>query len=147
PRHTGASAGGGDLSTGPGSGSGNVTNMPARLAIDLGGTAIKVGVLDRAGTVLVRDQFDVAGEPGDLDRAATLARRLLDSRGADADAVGSALPGVVDRAAGTLVRAHDKYTFLGDPDLRAWGRQEFGAPTVIENDARAALLGETSYGC
>lgn len=121
--------------------------MPARLAIDLGGTAIKVGVLDRAGTVLVRDQFDVAGEPGDLDRAATLARRLLDSRGADPDAVGIALPGVVDRAAGTLVRAHDKYTFLGDLDLRAWGRQEFGAPTVIENDARAALLGETSYGC
>lgn len=121
--------------------------VAGRLAVDFGGTAIKVGVLDASGRVLARSEFMITGGPADLDHAATVARELITETGRSVEAAGVALPGVVDRTAGTLVRAHDKYTYLGESDLRAWGAGALGVPTVIENDARAALLGEVTYGC
>lgn len=137
-----------------GKGSGNVTKVlageldaKARVAIDLGGSSVKLAVLAQDGLVLLRDQFVVTGEHRDLDRAAELAGLLIKEAGVPVGAAGIALPGVVDRAAGRLVRAHDKYGYLGDRDLRAWGAAALGVPTMIENDARAALLGEVSYGC
>ncbi|WP_051815944.1 ROK family protein, partial [Glycomyces tenuis] len=62
------------------------------------------------------------------------------------DSAGIAVPGVVDRAAGRLVKAHDKQPRLGGLDLVAWARASFGLPAVIENDARAALVGEITAG-
>lgn len=104
-------------------------------------------MLDADGLVLDRDEFPVAGSADDLERAAATADRLITGLGRFVDAAGIALPGVVNRAAGSLVRAHDKYGYLGDLDLRAWGVERLDVPTVIENDARAALLGEVRYGC
>jgi glucokinase len=112
------------------------------LCIDFGGTAVKVGVLS-GGSPLATTQIPVdRGDP--LGQAEIVARELM----ADAhpEAVGVALPGVVDRRAGTLVRAHDKYTSLAGVDVRAWAEKAFGAPAAIENDARAALVGETVHG-
>lgn len=97
--------------------------------------------------MLDRDEFAVAGEPADLERAAASAGRMITELGRKIEAAGIALPGVVDREAGALVRAHGKYGYLGDRDLRAWGAETLGVPTLIENDARAALLGEVRYGC
>jgi glucokinase len=112
------------------------------LCIDFGGTAVKVGVLV-AGSPLATVQIPV-DDRHPLGRAETAARELLG--GASPDAVGVALPGVVDRCAGTLVRAHDKYASLAGVDVRAWAEEAFGAPAAIENDARAALVGETVHG-
>lgn len=62
-------------------------------------------------------------------------------------AVGIAVPGVVDRATSSLVAAHGKYGWARGLDLDAWSRDAFGLPATVENDARAALLGETAHGC
>jgi glucokinase len=115
----------------------------AELCIDFGGTSVKLGVLS-AGTPTATGQFPVGDGADPLGRAEVAARDLLS--GARPDAVGIALPGVVDRSAGTLVRAHDKYTSLAGVDVRAWAETAFGAPAAIENDARAALVGETVHG-
>ncbi|SDT00774.1 ROK family protein [Microlunatus soli] len=119
----------------------------AGLAIDFGGSAVKLGILD-AGTIVETAQLTVTGDASDLDRAARTATDLIRrSSGTAVTGAGLALPGVVDRDAGRLVRAHGKYGYLGDRDLRVWARQTIGLPAVIENDGRAALLGELSYGC
>lgn len=68
-------------------------------------------------------------------------------RGVTIDAVGIALPGVVDQRGGCLVAAHDKYDYAIGVDLRDWAREQFGTRAVIENDARAALFGEVVHGC
>jgi glucokinase len=112
------------------------------LCIDFGGTAVKIGVLS-GGSPLATVQIPV-DDRDPLEPAGITARQLLS--GASPDAVGVALPGVVDRRAGTLVRAHDKYTSLAGVDVRAWAEKSFGAPAAIENDARAALIGETVHG-
>ncbi|MCD0447487.1 ROK family protein [Glycomyces sp. A-F 0318] len=113
------------------------------LCIDFGGSEIKLGVLDRGEPV--RTAAVPVGE-GDLEAAAAAAAALIAAAPAAPDAAGIAVPGVVDRAAGRLVKAHDKQPRLGGLDLVAWADAAFGLPAVIENDARAALLGEISAG-
>jgi glucokinase len=117
----------------------------AELCIDFGGTAVKLGLL-AAGAPLATTQFPVGDGSDPLERAAAAARDLLAKAGVSPKATGVALPGVVDRRAGTLVRAHDKYASLAGVDVRAWAEEAFGAPCDIENDARAALVGETAHG-
>lgn len=115
----------------------------AGLCIDFGGTAIKIGVLD-GGTVLASEEFPVRGSRDDL-AAVEAAVAAMAPQGLTSTAI--AVPGVVDRERGSLVAAHDKYDYAIGMDLRAWGRDAFGLPCAIENDARAALLGETTFGC
>jgi glucokinase len=117
----------------------------SELCIDFGGTAVKLGVLS-AGSPLATAQFPVGDGSDPLGRAEAAARDLLATTRATPSGVGVALPGVVDRRAGALVRAHDKYTSLAGVDVRAWAEKAFGAPCDIENDARAALVGETVHG-
>ncbi|GAA2272339.1 ROK family protein [Glycomyces scopariae] len=111
------------------------------LCIDFGGSEIKLGVVDRGEPV--RTATVPVGD-GDLEAAAAAARALAAEH--SPVAAGIAVPGVVDRAAGRLVKAHDKHPRLDGLDLVAWARESFGLPAVVENDARAALVGETTTG-
>jgi glucokinase len=114
----------------------------AVLCIDFGGTEIKLGVLDGSST-LAATALPNTGSERDLDAVAAAVRDL--SR--PFDAVGIALPGVVDRSTASLVAAHGKYAWALGRDIGAWSRAVFDRPAVVENDARAALLGETVHGC
>lgn len=112
------------------------------LCIDFGGTEIKLGVLD-GPRILAATALPNTGDAADLVAVAEAAARL----NVPFDAVGIALPGVVDRATASLVAAHGKYTWALGRDVDAWSRGAFGLPAAVENDARAALLGETVHGC
>ncbi len=119
--------------------------MPT-LCIDFGGTDIKLGLLD-GPRILASATRANTGTEADLDRVRDAVDELRPAAGdATIGAVGIAVPGVVDRHTGSLVAAHDKYDYAIGRDLRAWAAQSFGVPAVVENDARAALVGETSYG-
>lgn len=114
------------------------------LCIDFGGTKIKLAVID-GHRVLASGSIPVQGGPSDLAAAAVEARRLLERTG-PAEAVGIAVPGVVEPGTGRMLHANAKYDFLRDLDLKAWSLAEFGVSAAVENDARAALIGETSSG-
>ncbi|MGO4489432.1 ROK family protein [Microbacterium sp. 2RAF4] len=115
------------------------------LCIDFGGTEIKIALIDGSHVIGSRS-IPVGGTAADLEKAAAHARALLDQTGRAADAVGIAVPGVVDLRSDRMLHANAKYDFLEDVDLHAWARTEFDLPSVVENDARAALIGETSSG-
>lgn len=113
------------------------------MCIDFGGSEIKLGIVDRGAVI---HSATVPVGDGDLEQAITEASALFAAAPSAPTAVGIAVPGVVDRAAGRLVKAHDKQPRLADLDLVAWATTSFGLPAVVENDARAALLGETTSG-
>jgi glucokinase len=114
------------------------------LCIDFGGTEIKLAVT-RGDLVLASDSIPVHGDVSDLDNAAAASRELLArTEAAQPEAVGIAVPGVVHPTTQRMLHANAKYDYLRDTDLRSWAANEFEAPAVIENDARAALVGETS---
>ncbi|WP_226533593.1 ROK family protein [Microbacterium paraoxydans] len=115
------------------------------LCIDFGGTEIKLALID-GGRVAASHSVRIEGTTADLAAAATAAHRLLDEAHRPAEAVGIAVPGVVDPHSGRMLHANAKYDFLRDFDLSAWSVTEFGLPATVENDARAALIGETSSG-
>ena len=113
------------------------------VAIDLGGTAVKLGVYER-GTLVRQDESAAAdGELG-LEAVAARVGHLL--AGDRPTSVGIAVPGVVDASGTRLLAAHDKYAQLHGVDLAAWSRSRLGAPAIVENDARAALAGELATG-
>jgi len=116
--------------------------MP-QLAIDLGGTAVKLGVADRGG-ILTEESFPAEGGAVVLEQVARAAERML--RKARPDAVAIAVPGIVDPGRRRLLAAHDKYAGLHGVDLADWSLRTFGATGVVENDARAALIGEMAGG-
>ncbi|GAA5145919.1 glucose kinase GlcK [Microbacterium pseudoresistens] len=115
------------------------------LCVDFGGTEIKLAVIEGAG-IMASGTIPVTGSTADLDAAATASLALIDGADVTPTAVGIAVPGVVDPATGLMLHANDKYDFLEGFDLHSWAQDELGLPAVVENDARAALIGETSTG-
>jgi glucokinase len=114
-----------------------------QLGVDFGGSMLKVGLAD-AGQLIDSVRLPVDGTAADLDRVADAARSLAGE--GDIDGVGVAVPGLVDAAGRRLVEAHGKYAWLLGADVLGWAERTFGATARLENDARAALIGETSAG-
>ncbi|MFB9308152.1 glucokinase [Agromyces hippuratus] len=112
------------------------------VAIDLGGTSVKLGVVEH-GALVSRTELPLT-PAFHLGHVAAAVHAQLD--GAAVDAVGIAVPGIVDPAGTRLVAAHGKYATLLQLDLSEWSLAAFGRPAHVENDARAALVGEVTDG-
>ncbi|MFE0463018.1 ROK family protein [Kitasatospora sp. NPDC058965] len=119
--------------------------LPLVAALDVGGTHIKAAVLAANGAVLHCDSADTRAERGPeavLETVLELARTLVrDHRPA---AVGIAVPGLVDEAAGVCRFAAN----LGwrDVPVRRWAEEELGLPVALGHDVRAGGLAEARLG-
>ncbi|WP_242504236.1 ROK family protein [Promicromonospora panici] len=114
------------------------------LAVDLGGTHVKLGMV-ADGVLVDEDRILAPATLRELGAVADLGRRMIATHtgsGVRVTRAGVAVPGVVDPRSGRLTSIHDKYAYLVGFDLPGWATEELGLPVVIENDARAALLGE-----
>lgn len=111
------------------------------LCIDFGGTVIKFGIFNGA-EALVTESLPNTGDVLDLDRIAAVVH------GWDINfaAAGIAVPGIVDRANSALLKAHGKYEWARGMNLDTWTRSVFGVAAAVENDGRAACLGEARLG-
>jgi glucokinase len=123
----------------------------AVLAIDIGGTKLAAGVVDADGRMLVRGEVPTLATEGlepVLGRIVGLGRELLarpEVVRAPVQRIGVGCAGPVDLKAGLVFRP---------PNLPGWTRvpltdhlqRALGLPTVLENDANAAALGEFRYG-
>jgi len=121
------------------------------LAIDIGGTKLAAGIVGSAGRILARGEVPTLAAEGPervLNRVLRLAENVLATPGVSADAIqriGIGCAGPVDRQGGLI---------LNPPNLPGWVRiplvehieKALGRPTVLENDANAAALGEFRYG-
>jgi glucokinase len=118
-------------------------DAPLVIGVDVGGTKILSGVVDRDGTVLSRNLV----ESPDDSRAEVLKalessiEALLDERIA---AIGLGVPSHLDRRSRKILQATNLP--LEDFDLAAHVRERFGLPVGIENDAGAATLAEWRLG-
>ncbi len=60
--------------------------------------------------------------------------------------VAVSLPSLVEFRSGRIVSTNDKYPDATTLALGDWCRESFGLPLAVENDARAALMGEYTCG-
>ncbi len=116
---------------------------PVAIGLDVGGTKILSGLVDRSGNVLARHEIP-SPDGGESDVLAALdeaVAALLDDRVA---AIGYGVPANLERDSGRVLWATN--LALDDVDLAGRARERFGLPVGIENDAAAATLAEWAVG-
>ncbi|MGP7959376.1 ROK family protein [Sanguibacter sp. A247] len=118
------------------------------IALDVGGTNIRGELVDREGTVHAAAHELTAGSDGDatLDAIERVCRTLLAAAadGRVVDAVGLAVPGVVDSRTGVVLLAGN----LGWRDLAVSDvlGQRLGLPVLLHHDVNCAGLAERELG-
>ena len=117
------------------------------LGIDLGGTAVKLGIADSDGTPIARRTIDTEVTRGSDDaiaRIAIAARDLVDDTGA-IDACGIGAPGELDTDRRYLIRANHFPGWTNVP-LPQRMTDHLGIHAALENDANCAAWGEFRAG-
>lgn len=121
------------------------------LAVDIGGTHANCGLVEDQG-ILAAKSIDVANATNIrlvLAEVAEVFRKLMKGCSlspGDFQGIAVGFPGLVDSRAGRVVSTNKKYDDATEVDFGAWGLQSLGLALRIENDARMALLGESSAG-
>jgi glucokinase len=119
--------------------------------VDVGGTNIKLGIVDDDGRTLLRHSIPTEEERGPTDamrRVSDEIQRMLGEtkrRREDLLAVGLASPGTMDIGAGILLQPHNLPHWWDFP-IRDCLRQACGYPVSFANDANAAAFGEFWVG-
>ncbi len=117
------------------------------LGIDVGGTKIKMALIDGQGKILAAQRRvtpDVDQPKEALAGIVDTARELMKRSAAAPLAVGLGIAGQIDSQRGVL-RSSPNLRWQ-DVDLRTPLEQAFELPTVIINDVRAATFGEWKFG-
>jgi len=129
----------------------NEAEPPFFAGIDLGGTNIKLGIVDDLGRPLSWRKIATDSEKGPNDGARRMGEALTEvAREAGLDrkeisALGLGSPGTMDIPAGMLLEPHNLPGWFYFP-IRERVREETGLPVTFVNDANAAAFGEFWVG-
>ena len=113
------------------------------IGVDLGGTKIASGVVDRDGTVQERRerQTPVSSEAALLEGLDEVVEDLLDD---GIGAIGFGIPSRIDQRSGRTLSSTN--IPLAGVDFRDRMADRFGLPVGIDNDANAATIAEWRFG-
>src|ERR1043166_3651567 len=119
------------------------------IGIDLGGTSIKAGVVDKTGRIL--DQLTVdskagKGPPAVIQQIIFAIQHFLGKyKQADCMGIGIGTPGVVSIKEG-LVKYPPNFANWEEVALVKAVRKDTPLPIFVENDANVAAVAEAQYG-
>jgi glucokinase len=120
------------------------------LGVDVGGTCIKFGIVDRGGNIILREESRTCPERGSdavvnsiiEGIAQVLARASLSQ--ADLTSIGLGVPGTVDPTSGVVVYAPN--LFWRNVEVVNTVRNAFMVPVLIAQDSRASAWAEYLVG-
>lgn len=114
------------------------------LVADIGGTAIKIGLVSLNGQLTEYHVYENDGKKG----GQALIVRLLDILDSynNYKAIGISTSGQVDSKKGEIIFANDNIPNYTGTKLQKILEQRYAVPVKVENDVNAAALGETHYG-
>lgn len=118
------------------------------IGVDFGGTRIKAGVVTdgRVSDLRVFPSPADRSLGGILNGLETYFREMAVGAETAVNAMVWALPCVVAPGGKTISKTFGKYDDSADLPLVAWARERLGLPLILENDARAAAIGEWHHG-
>ena len=127
-----------------------VTDSAFMAAVDLGGTKLRVAIVDLAGSVIseVVAPTDAEGGQAVASQIGTLVKAALTQAGVDPGKVRQTVvgcPGVPDQETGAVKYAPN-IRGIDAIDFRAAVAQVTGTPVLLENDVNLAVLGEQWLG-
>jgi glucokinase len=113
------------------------------IGVDVGGTKIAAGVIDREGAIGARlERPTPTGSQEDL--LAALDEMVDELRDESVVAIGFGLPSTIDQRSGRAISS--VHIPLADLDFRDRMRERLSLPVGIDNDANAATLAEWQIG-
>ncbi len=115
------------------------------LAIDIGGTEIKYGLVNESGELLCKDKTETEASRGVealLQKLYTIAEEYTGKY----ERIGISTTGQVNEETGTVVYATDTIPGYAGIELGTIMREKFGCPTSVENDVNCAAIAEAAYG-
>ena len=119
------------------------------LAVDIGGTAVKLGLADREGNIRRKASADVAFDGYRTPIFTTVvsaARSFLEQEQMQPEGIAVSATGQVETETGTVIGTNGKIPNYEGTRLKAGMEEAFGAETWALNDANAAVLGECFTG-
>jgi glucokinase len=118
--------------------------------VDLGGTSAKIGIVDRAGTILARDRvaIDARAEFEEIvgPVAAALAALLAGCGGGEPAGIGIGAPGFIDPVTGTVVGGSENIPAMQGRSLAAYLGGKLAVRAWADNDATCAAAAELAFG-
>ncbi len=122
--------------------------MKVTVGVDMGGTKIKLGLIDD-GNVVAQASFGASSHINLITRLAETGDKvdeLLAENNAEPTGIGIAFPGIIDNVRYKVLSKYVKYPDAQDVDFSQWAIERWNIPVAVENDAKAALIGEWKFG-
>jgi len=114
----------------------------------MGGTKIKLGLIGD-GNVIAQASLPASSHISLVTRLAELGDKideLLAENNAEPVGIGIAFPGIIDNIRYKVLSKYVKYPDAQDVDFSQWATERWNIPVAVENDAKAALVGEWQFG-
>lgn len=126
------------------------TRTAPAIGVDIGGTSVKAGLVDRQGRVTFIKRVPTRADGGReaiADATAEAIEGVLhDAQGVTVSGLGIGSAGVIDSATGTVFAGTDNLPGWVGFDLRRFAWERFHLPVHVNNDAHAAALAELRFG-
>ena len=123
--------------------------MKQYLGIDIGGTAVKLGLVDEQGQVLARQEQSVSFDDYKtpiLDTVLAAAQQFVADHPAELSGIGVSATGQIDSRKGIVAGTCGNLpNYIGSP-IKASLEQVFHLPVTVANDANCMTLGEVWAG-
>lgn len=122
--------------------------MKVAVGVDMGGTKIKLGLI-HDGNVVAQASLPASSHINLITRLSEIADHvdeLLAKNNAEPIGIGIAFPGIIDSIRHKVLSKYVKYPDAQDVDFAKWAADRWDIPVAVENDAKAALLGEWQFG-
>ena len=122
-----------------------------RIGVDIGGTNIKIALVDFEGKIIYSNTTPTRAEMGFEAGVANIKQAIKDlmqetnETAKTIEAIGFGLPGQIDYKAGMVKNLPNIPGWINIP-LGKLIEDEFQIPTRLDNDVRCAALGELNFG-
>ncbi len=125
--------------------------MGKRIGIDVGGTNVKIALVDKSGKIIYSNSVPTYAKMGyeytvnNIKQAIKDLMKETNTTAKDIDGIGFDFPGQVDYKTGIVKLAPNIPGWVNVP-IAQMIEEEFHIPTRIDNDVRCAALGEMKFG-
>lgn len=126
--------------------------MKQYFGIDIGGTAVKLGIVDEAGRVLLKGEESVSFDGYQTPVLTTVRRAAKEFLTANSipakslEGIGVSATGQIDSRTGIVAGTCGNFpNYIGSP-IKAALEEDFGLPVTVANDANCMTLGEVWVG-
>ena len=115
------------------------------LAIDIGGTSIKLCISDEKGTISEFQEYDAEAKKGGSHLVECLIQFVMENY-AGFEAIGISTAGRVNSKTGSIIYANENIPNYTGMNLKNIFEEKFNVPVSVENDGNSAALGELYFG-